>query len=301
MRKKILILAEAGEEIGMGHVVRIGHLARLFKTRGHHLDLLTNAVGHAYFKTLGINSLDVKNEAVVMQSDITIVDYMLTDDEYLQALRPHTDKLVVIVGAGHTITAMTRWVADLIIYQCPTREDLYSIVPGEQIISGLNHLILHPQYAAQDWKTREDRGNDFMMYFGGGVPPDFEEALAMALQDKGYRVGWKTKQPRWIPTLYDALRNAKFYLGTMGMAVYEAISTGSYPIVFCRSQDHMEVADHLEDMGYAYNLGRLPKISSDFEIDTHVDWILDLHKHAMGFPSVIDGKGAFRVAREILR
>ena len=298
MRKKLLILAEAGREIGMGHVVRIGHLAKLFKARGHHLDILTNDRGHHYFRSLGISSLDVKNEAVVMQSDITIVDHMLTDNKYLQALRPHTDKLVVIVGAGHTITPETRWIADLIIYQCPIHGDLYSIVPGENIISGYHHLILDPRFAQLELDL--DRPFDFLAYFGGGIRDTFATSIVEGLETAGFTVNWQ-KQPgtMWNTDLYTSLAATHSFVGTMGMVTYEALYTETKPIVFCRSDDHMDIANQLADKFLVENLGLAPQRASN--VDKYLDIIIAAHLAPRTIrPPGLDGKGAYRVAREIL-
>ena len=294
---KIAVYTEAGTEIGMGHVVRMSHLINLFKARGHHVDIITNDDGQKYFTSQRHHSIDTKGVKSISEADIAIVDHMITDDAYLQAIRPSVKKLVVIVGAGHTITPVTRWVADLIIYQCPTREDLYNVVPGEKIISGLDHLILQPQYAYP--MSEDDRGNDFLVYFGGGTKGLFAQKIVAGLRDKGYKVKW-VGTSNWDDDLYEALSLATTFVGTMGMVTYEAMATSTYPIVFSRSDDHLTIAGQLTTGNKVTNLGLLPERAMN--VDTYITKIIKAHKNRLGRSLLreVDGKGAYRVAREIL-
>ena len=75
----INIYAEAGDEIGMGHVVRMAILARLFKARGHHVDINTNEAGQEYFESQSLHSLDIKDKKVTMGGDIAIFGHRFPD------------------------------------------------------------------------------------------------------------------------------------------------------------------------------------------------------------------------------
>ena len=298
---KIAVYAQSGTEIGMGHVVRTAHLIDLFKARGHHVDIITNNNGQRYFKSRGHGSIDAKNTKVVMEAEIAVVDHMITDNAYLQMIRPGVRKLVVIVGAGHTITPETRWVADLIIYQCPTRDELYDIVPGEKIISGINHLILHPIYASP--AVAGDRPNDFVAYFGGNTPTLFAQRIVGGLRDRDFTVDW-VGQPRsvWERDLYEALSAARCFVGTMGMVTYEALNRGVKPIVFSRGQDHLDIAEQLAGYFGIRSLGLLPQVLGSMRIDNYLNDIVDAYdKPPVRNLPVIDGKGVYRVARKILR
>ena len=292
----IIIYTEAGVDIGMGHVVRITHLARLFKDRGHVVDILTNEAGQEYFDAQKLHSIDGKSRKIVMGTDIAIIDHMLTDNDYLRAIRPSVKKLVVIVGAGHTITPETRWIADLIVYQCPSREELYGVVPGEDIISGLNHLILNPLYAQP---STAPKNRDFVSYFGGGADKKFAVQLCQALREELFTVSGRSSAPGWEDNLYSALQHANNFIGTMGMVTYEAINRGAHPFVFSRSHDHYYIASQLEDMGLVTNLGMLPE--RGMNVGMYIKTIKKyFKKKKLTNRPVVDGKGAYRVAREIL-
>lgn len=296
---KIAVYAQSNAEIGKGHVVRTSHLIDLFKARGHHVDIITNDEGQRYFKSRGHYSVDVKGAKTVPNVDIAVVDHMITDNTYLQKIRPGVKKLVIIVGAGHTITAETRWIADLIIYQCPTRDELYDIVPGEQIISGISHLILHPKYASPIVQT--ERPVDFVAYFGGNTRPIFATRIVEGLRDRGFTVDW-VGQPGsiWERDLFEALSAARCFVGTMGMVTYEALNREVRPIVFSRSQDHLEIAGQLVHNFHIGNLGLLPQ--RPLAVDRYLNDIVDIYDQSpIRHLPIIDGKGVYRVAREILK
>lgn len=297
---KIAVYALADKEIGMGHVVRMSHLISLFKARGHHVDIITNNEGQKYFTSQRHHAIDEKGAKVVVEADIAIVDHMITDNAYLQAIRPRVRKLVVVVGAGHTITPETRWIADLVVYQCPARNDLYAVVPGEEIISGYRYIMIDPIYATP--MNEPDRGNDFIAYFGGGVRETFAQAIVHDLQKLGYTVNWRgtNQEQDFRDGLYEALSLATTFIGTMGMVTYEAIATKTKPIVFSRSDDHLEIAEQLQYEGQAVSLGLPPQRA--MARNKYVVAIVKEHRaKRYAHLAAVDGKGVYRVAREILK
>ncbi|KKL62168.1 hypothetical protein LCGC14_2187870, partial [marine sediment metagenome] len=176
------------------------------------------------------------------KTDITIIDFMNNDDDYLFALRPHTKKLVVIVGVGWTITSRTRWIADLVVYHTAENDDLYGWTPGERIIQGFENIMLDPNFA--NLTTDDERQYDLAIYFGGGLHDKIIDALTQRIDENDYKtfyMGYRDSQ--WDNSPYDALANSKLYVGSMGMMAYEAIVARTYPMVLCRSEDHIESAN----------------------------------------------------------
>ncbi len=292
----ISVYAQAGPEIGKGHAVRMTHLINLFKARGHSVSVITNAGGYHYFESVGIESFDVKDKNLIVGADITIVDHMITNGDYLKAIRPRTKKLVIIVGAGHTITPETRWITDTIFYQCPSDLSLYNIVPGEKIISGYDYLILHPKYAIP---KKVEKFVDFTAYFGGGVNLVFATKIIGGLRDRGYIVEWHGEPgSHWRLDLYEPLSRSKNFIGTMGMVTYEALNRHVQPIVFSRSKDHLEIAEDLQSENIIGSLGLFP--DRPVNLTRIIDNIEEHAENGSRVVDYIDGKGAYRVAREIL-
>ncbi|MHA2063220.1 MAG: hypothetical protein ACXABY_02445 [Candidatus Thorarchaeota archaeon] len=306
--KSIAIYTEADSAVGRGHVVRMAHLWYMLKERGHLPEIIADQGAIDYFAMVNVPAVLNKlatGQHMVRGSDIAIVDVMNNDDKFLQVLRPQVGKLVVIVGAGHTITPTTRWIADLIIYQTPKDNDLYNWVPGEEILQGLEYIMLSPAYATVE--PEDNRLNHFAVYFGGGISKRLSEGLITRLIADGYLIA--EMGPRaWELNPIDVLRDSTIYLGSMGMMAYEAIACRAYPMVFCRSEDHVEAADRLVSMGLLSNFGVVERASKENSIDNIMDQIesaLITYKDGWKPPSwkktkYLDGKGLYRVAREIL-
>jgi hypothetical protein len=96
----------------------------------------------------------------------------------------------------------------------------------------------------------------------------------------------------------------------MGMMTYEAITAGAYPIVFCRSEDHVTSADKLQELNLASNLGLLTHPTKEHSVEemaNQIESIYESHVSShLDWPSLnfagrfLDGKGTYRVAQEIL-
>lgn len=305
--KSIVIYTEADSAVGRGHVVRMAHLWHLLRQRGHSVEILADQGAIDYFSTINIPAVLSKlatGHHMIRGSDIAIVDVMNNDDKFLQVIRPNVGKLVVIVGAGHTITPWTRWIADLVVYQTPKDTDLYNWVPGEDVIQGLEYIMLSPAYAIVE--PEDNRLNHFAVYFGGGIHKRLSEGLITRLIADGYMIC--EMGPRaWESNPIEVLRDSTIYLGSMGMMAYEAIACRTYPMVFCRSEDHVEAANRLVDKGILSSFGIVERANKETSIDaimerleTTLIGLKDGWKPPTYKTKYLDGKGLYRVAREIL-
>lgn len=308
MKKSIVIITEAGGDVGLGHVVRMGHLARALRQKGHEINIWTNEAGQAYFAAKNIDSA-VHQREVVPSGDIVIVDFMHNDDSYLYKLRPYAKKLVVIVGVGWTITPTTRWIADLVVYHTPEDEALYGWTPGENVLQGTKWIMMNPKYAEID--ITSDRPYEIVTYFGGGINKSLTNSIIQKLKDYEYVIReLGNPEDYWEDRPHEPLRLSEFYVGSMGMMAYEAIVTKTYPIVLCRSEEHAEDANRLAERFLACNLGMPIRPTNDQSVDAYAQKI-DIRIRNMrarkwdeadnAVKHGLDGKGLYRVAREILK
>ena len=305
---KISILTEAGGDVGLGHVVRMGHLAQILRQKGHTVIIYTNKVGCDFYQSMDIISNSFEDKKIIPETDITIVDFMNNNDDYLLALRPHTKKLVVVVGVGWTITPTTRWIADLVVYHTIKDNKLYNWTPGETILQGLEYIMMDPTFA--DVEVDTERQYDIVTYFGSGLNTQISDSLTTALCKSSYKIFEMGPLANlWVRSPYDTLANAKLYVGSMGMMAYEAIVARAYPMVMCRSDDHTDSANHLVDKGLATNFGLFSRPTIKTSIDTMMTLIskeLKLYESGGRWKSPayktkpLDGKGIYRVALEIL-
>lgn len=303
---KIFIITEAGGAVGLGHVVRMGHLARVLRQKGHTVIIYTNKAGCDFYQSVDTVSNLFGMKKVIPETDITIVDFMNNNDEYLLTLRPHTKKLVVVVGVGWTITPTTRWIADLVVYHTTKDNTLSRWTPGETVLQGLEYIMMDPTFA--EIHVDNERQYDIVTYFGGGINHRISSALLKHL-DKEYNVcALGEGGQHWNRSPYDVLSNSKLYVGSMGMMAYEAITARAYPMVMCRSEDHAESAERLDAKDLATNFGLFSRTKATISVDTMMEKIHDqmnkirrrwdppVHK-----TKLLDGKGIYRVALEILK
>jgi spore coat polysaccharide biosynthesis predicted glycosyltransferase SpsG len=306
--KRISIITEAGEYVGMGHAVRMYYLYQLLKLRGHEVIIYTNEGGMEFFAPLDVAALPVfvGDKTIIAHADIIIVDVMNNDDKFLSEARKCCKKLVVIVGAGHTITNKTRWIADLVVYQTPHNSDLSKWVPGENILQGFPYIMMNPKYAEID--VDQSRIYDVLTYFGGGMHPRLSKALREALEESDLIV--KFISDKWEKP-EELLPLSKVFVGSMGMITYEAIMSKAYPIVFCRSEDHVNSAKLLEEKSLLTSYGMVEKASKESSISefmenlyNNIQSIEDRYNKRWSPASwktlSLDGKGIYRVALEIL-
>ncbi len=303
---KISIITEAGGDVGLGHVVRMGHLYNVLKQRGNNVAVWANEAGCLYFTSVNIPSfVYTAKERLAPESDIVIVDFMNNDDDYLTLLRPRAQKLVVVVGVGWTITPTTRWIADLVVYHTPQDGALYDWTPGEKILQGLEYIMMDPNFA--DVKINDERQYDIVTYFGGGLNPRIEPELLRRLDEKYNVCALGEDGQHWNSSPYDVLSDSKLYIGSMGMMTYEAIVCRAYPMVLCRSEDHIESAERLANRDLAANFGLFSRSKAEVSIDVMITAIrkkLDVVRTTwtpIAYETrKLDGKGIYRVALEIL-
>lgn len=289
------------EDIGMGHVVRCGHLAKVLKDKGVAVHMLTNVTGngHEYLRRQGLQVRDTWTEEAGdpgdydFTTDTLIVDLQENDDDFLYRVRPVVNKLIVVVGAGKTITRRTHWIADMVVYQAPQMANQQKNIPGEHVLTGLKYVMINPFYAEVVLTDIKNRGVDILTYIGGGMPEGYVNE----------RITWDSTKVHnyaascWCDNLHTILPNAKLFVGTMGMIVYEAIACGIRSIVVGRSKDHVDVANKLcfmgvDCLGLAENIGPGELAKAANKALTKPSYKPRVH---------VDGFGAYRVAEEVLR
>jgi len=285
----IAIYSRSGPNAGYGHKVRCERLSNALRDRGADVVL----INHPEERTMEFSEKIIVDLLGTGKTKDLIIDLQENDDEFLRRLRPLARKLIVIVGIGHTITKETHWIADLVVYQAPF--DCARGVPGENIVSGLEYIMIDPSYAV---KEKVEKERDALVYFGGGVSDEYADEVCTKLRECGiasHRAFWGNKL--WVDCLKTDLYASRLFVGSMGMTAYEAIACGVRPIVVCRSLDHVVSADAIEEDCGAINMGLIDQVSP-IELATTVRFCVD--EGATEIARAVDGLGVYRVAQRIL-
>ena len=144
-RRRIVIRADAGPDIGMGHVYRA--YALYLELHDHDVRVVvrddeTRRLGADFLRGVDVAVECVADEAAFraflerFEPDVVIVDILDTDEEYMAAIRPLTPFLVAVedLGAGAQL-------ADLVI------NDLYTdFYAAENHWYGVRYAVLGPQF-----------------------------------------------------------------------------------------------------------------------------------------------------------
>ena len=167
--------------------------------------------------------------------------------------------------------------------------------------------MLNPHYA--NLNIKEEKNIDVTLYLGAGLHKNLHSSLcdAFVVQNiEAVQVG--EFNSTWNNQIHKTLSRSKLFVGSMGMVTYEAIACGAYPIVVCRSEDHMEAAERLVQRGLAINCGIATRPTKENSPEN----ILKIVKEKLAsyitpysllpiLGQPVDGKGLYRVAREILK
>ena len=240
---KTLIYTEAGGDKGMGHVVRMGHLAKELLKQGETVGIICDGVGETYIRKIGLS--DCLHLSKLNNYNRVVVDVPETDNNMLLDVGDGSQAVIVIVGTGWSITPTTRQIADLIVYQGiaePSREVLQSA--GGYVLWGLDWLILGSEYATVAHQRQDDYA---LLYIGGGIPRDYAFEVYRCLNMFFDWVQVAPSDGQIFESMYTMQKNCSVFVTTFGVTVYEAMRLGKPVICFSRSSDHAETANQLTD------------------------------------------------------
>lgn len=293
----VLIYFDADGDYGMGHYVRCKHLGGALISAGIKITFMSK--NRQILNSLDEQGCDTIEGGVGRISEypapIIVIDRMKNQDEQLKAIHQHTlQKLVVIVGAGHTITWQTHWIADVVIYQAPMNGWAKG-VPGERVIQGLKNIVVDPRYAEPVDPQGEERDLDFVTYFGAGAKGAYSQNCVKVLRDAGKTVHDLTSE--WTDDPMPVFRRARRFVGSMGMVAYDAMANGLRPILISRDADHLEPQEILHRRLHAISVGLIEDTPPDELAREALDTLNGSRPPFANY--AVDGIGVYRVARVI--
>jgi len=273
-RLKVLIRADAGVNLGMGHVYRAIALAQ--ELSSHELVLATRsddsyALGanflqkHPYNIHL-LNSEDEFQSLVEdMQPDILLLDILDTDGDYIQNIRQTPLFLVTLedLGTGAHL-------ADIVI------NDLYSdLYPKQNHWYGVENSILSPYFEIITPKENMNpQVENILITFGGSDPKNLTLKALQALEEirfKGnvivvlgpgyqhdsfslYDFKLNGQIMKSVANMAELARNADLALTSGGRTVTEMMALGIPTMVLCQNSRELRHT-HASSVYGVINLG----------------------------------------------
>ncbi|MGE0742045.1 MAG: glycosyltransferase [Hyphomonadaceae bacterium] len=253
-RRKIVIRADASQEIGMGHVYRA--LAAAQELARHEIVIATDAakpLGAALFSSYPFELAQVNGDQGFidlvdrLRPELVLLDQLDTGADYVRALKRSAHRVVTFedLGAG----ALE---ADLVV------SDLYQNLqaPDERQLSGIQNSILAPNFETASEPTPfNETVQRVLVVFGGTDPSGLTEKTLAALAQSGFKGevtvvsgpgvkqklslakhGLKGELLSNVKYMPGVMRNADLAISSAGRTVTELISLGVPVLCLCQNE-----------------------------------------------------------------
>ena len=308
--KKIAIVTQASQNMGMGHLIRMTHLYNGLKS-DYNLCffLFGNPENFIYLGEKEISFKHVLDTASLLEEiksyapDLILHDMRNSNKERLLSLFKIA-KVITFDDAGECSFA------DVVINPLP--------LPKEKEVSsnfsGIKYLILNPEIKKYKKIYLSGRVSNILVTFGGSDPADLTNYVYRIFRELGLDAnirfvlgplysGTKDVSPyESVSTdnIFEHLKWADIVITSFGMTLYEALYIGAFPLLINASPYHNELSKTLD---FNINLGvggddadfdRIKKgIKSAIEDVNRRKSVFNISK------SFIDDKGILRI-KEII-
>lgn len=336
---RVLVRADGGAGIGLGHVTRCLALAGQLRARGAEVVFVTSPADPAVLakiKAAGclVEALpkDCDEDAAIaflLAVAAKIPTRLIVVDSYRIELKHQ----LAIKGAGLTLLALDdfgsgRFAADFVLNSSLTaRAENYSVEAGARLLLGPSHALLRPEFleaagrpaapaavprvlitmggsdpsglTREAWKTLDAAPGEFALDLLVGAA--YPGAGALARDAAAARHPSEVHHdPADVPGL---MRRASFAVSAAGSTCWELALLGIPAIVIVTAANQQGVADGLQKSGFAVSLGAaspFPGGALQKEALSLLRQPDRLQAMAAAGRKIVDGRGAERVADAVL-
>ncbi|MBI3631444.1 MAG: DUF354 domain-containing protein [Candidatus Staskawiczbacteria bacterium] len=315
---KIVFVVDANSKIGMGHLIRCLALAEeLDKKLNCHITFLIrkSVVGRREVLKYGF---EVKKRLSDENADVIITSLPNIEQAYSKQLKKKTKLLVILDESPKTI-----FFADIVVRGTTVPE--FSKRGSDRKIKfllGPDYVILNDKLRKFNLKHKKIKPvvKSVLITVGGGdlnnltpkimsalnnfnsiekmviVGPTFRKTSSIA-RYKNYNVKYS------VTNMAELMFSADLAISGGGMTLYELASVGTPTIVLCQTPDQLIEANIFQKKNAIINLGMGKKIDKK-NITDCVGTILNNRRKrelmSRVGKKIIDGKGAQRIAKEII-
>jgi len=320
----LLVRADAGPNIGVGHVMRCIALAEAWIELGGRAVFASAELPvpiESRIAQLGSRVVTVRSPestaalAVEVGAKFAVVDGYHLGGEYQQDLAGMGARVLVVDDRGESATDA----ADVILNQNATaRPELYAGMHGELLLGPHYTLIRREFRAVARTRTRPEVARNVLVSFGGADPANLApvaiEALAQ-VEGLHVRVVAGAANPNagelavpadarstieivpWLQDIAGHMRWAELAIVAAGTTCWELAACGVPMLAIPVAENQLAVSDALGELGIGIPLARdavdasaLRAIVSSVMFDQI--WRGNMQRKG---PELVDGRGAFRV------
>lgn len=336
MSKTVLIRADGGKNIGMGHLSRASLISNYLNRNFSINSILLLKNNQESLKFLEQNP--IKTE--LLPQDISIDDEIKHIKELIQNKKCSLFVLDVLDNdinidftteirslkvpfAAITDDSFKRTVnADVIINGNPCQEQNYYLNEKGNYYVGSEYFIMDENYGHLHSSEPAKEINNILLTVGGSDHNNLIFKIVEAIEklENNYTItlitshgtGYISKLKEYIkscrnninllidiPGIIDEWGNCDLAITAGGNTLFERIAARKPGVTICQLERQMEIADKFESLGVNYNLGFGPSLTVE-EIYTKLEAYLPQYKsHLDQFKfagQYVDGKGLSRVA-----
>jgi spore coat polysaccharide biosynthesis predicted glycosyltransferase SpsG len=326
-KPKVKIFADGGDGVGLGHLSRSISLFKALKSSTdvrlfhppsdvvrNHLDQYKGNWNDIRFTKDSILEAITGNETVVIDS------YQFNFDE-LEAIRERADYLVCFDDI-----ADRKYGADMIVNGNPGADRLnYQATESIRLLLGANYQILRPEFQNDFQRNYEDDPDRILILSGGSPEPKtlrrlynyFETFLSNRMTlSATFVIGpfaddRTLKETDSLTLRYDPdnlmalMETSDIAVSAGGQTLYELSRCGLPTVAYCLGEDQLMNLKALDERGAISYIGWLGTENWTQKLDKALRNLLSSseRRSTLGEKAsrLIDGKGARRVADEIIK
>lgn len=321
---RICIRADGGEEIGMGHIMRMSRLAQLLSQRGHDISFACisspEKEGKLYFKGLEylerkgfeVWSLDSGREIqdlLKCRADVLITDSYSVGSEYFWLTGSHFPLTVYIDDEK---------IADVISADIIVNQNIYAHLfdykaKGETVfLLGTEYVILREEFLERPQREIPKDIGRIMITVGGSDRNHLTEKILDELSDfdqihLDVIVGTAFTNPKKLERykkenvsllegvlMSEVMKRADASISSCGTTIYELMALGVPTIGIVAAENQRLAAEYLEKEGLILR-GELKELRKCLQ---SLNRSRRMEMSCKG-KDLVDGKGAGRIAEEI--
>lgn len=303
---RVVILAEAGPAVGLGHLTRSVALYDALEDAGSTCELIVagEAPAHAVDdrRVSVCEWREAANVAALLSgADCAVIDsYQAGEDVYREASA--STKVAVYFDD----TARMCYPRGIIVNGMPEADSLGFGQTWERgLLSGARYQVIRSEFRDAPAKTIQPRVRSLLVIAGGTDATGARAAMAAAAADAypGADID-VIGEPRTAAAIRQAMAEADIAVSAAGQSLYELAALGTPTVALCVADNQLAQACALERAGTLLLAGDWREPGAARRVSEALVRLADVSTRAAMSRSgrrLIDGRGARRVARECLR
>lgn len=316
---RILIRADGGINIGMGHIMRTSVLADYLSEFAEVIYLCKNGdeflVGRDYIRKKGFKVIEVNRNRIIdeisnIQGDCLITDSYDVNESYFDEIK----KGFAVTGYIDDLNKH-RYNVDFIINQNSYAEDfVYKTNKDTKFFLGSKYALLRKEFLNLPKKSIRKNVQDIMITLGGSDNNNLTKAIIDNISNVFtdvnlhvvigpsfiYKQALRAMESNKIilynnPRMSDIMQKCDIAIAACGSTLYELAASGIPTIGVVVVDNQKRAAKKMEDLGIILYAKSIQNVADNIE---KLDYQKRMYMAKLG-QNLVDGLGGIRIAKEI--